>query len=53
MLWLQRTIGKEVSLEGVGLHTGQTTRLTLAPAPPNTGLVFRVRCEAGRRRSRP
>jgi UDP-3-O-[3-hydroxymyristoyl] N-acetylglucosamine deacetylase / 3-hydroxyacyl-[acyl-carrier-protein] dehydratase len=47
MLWLQRTIGKEVTLEGVGLHTGQTTRLTLAPAPPNTGLVFRVRCEAG------
>jgi len=34
-------------MEGVGLHTGQTTRLTLQPAPPNTGLVFRVRSAAG------
>ncbi len=47
MLWLQRTIAKPASLEGVGLHTGQSTRLTLSPAPPNTGVVFRVRCPAG------
>lgn len=47
MLWLQRTVAKQASLEGVGLHSGRTTRLTLSPAPPNTGLVFRVRCEAG------
>jgi len=47
MLWLQKTIARDGSLEGVGLHTGQTTRLTLRPAPPNTGLVFRVRCAAG------
>ncbi|MDY0108890.1 MAG: UDP-3-O-acyl-N-acetylglucosamine deacetylase [Candidatus Krumholzibacteria bacterium] len=47
MLWLQRTVARDASLEGVGLHTGQTTRLTLAPAPPNTGLVFRVRCADG------
>ncbi len=47
MLWLQRTVARPVSIEGVGLHTGQTTSLTLTPAPPNTGLVFRVRCAAG------
>jgi UDP-3-O-[3-hydroxymyristoyl] N-acetylglucosamine deacetylase/3-hydroxyacyl-[acyl-carrier-protein] dehydratase len=43
VIWLQRTVGKAVSIEGVGLHTGETTRLTFNPAPPNTGLVFRVR----------
>ncbi len=43
MIWLQRTVGRPASVEGVGLHTGETTRLTFAPAPPNTGLVFRVR----------
>jgi len=42
MLWLQRTVGTAVSLEGVGLHTGQSTRLTFHPAPVNTGLIFRV-----------
>jgi UDP-3-O-[3-hydroxymyristoyl] N-acetylglucosamine deacetylase / 3-hydroxyacyl-[acyl-carrier-protein] dehydratase len=47
MLFLQRTVAREATVEGVGLHTGQTTRLTLVPAPPNTGLVFRVRCAAG------
>ena len=47
MIWLQKTVGKTVTLEGVGLHTGETTRLTFEPAPPNTGLVFRVRSTAG------
>jgi UDP-3-O-[3-hydroxymyristoyl] N-acetylglucosamine deacetylase / 3-hydroxyacyl-[acyl-carrier-protein] dehydratase len=47
MLWLQKTVAKSVAIEGVGLHTGQTTRLTLKPAEPNTGLVFRVRCSEG------
>lgn len=37
----QRTIEKEVSLEGVGLHTGKEVRLTFKPAPENTGYVFR------------
>ncbi len=47
MLWLQKTIGTEVSLAGVGLHTGEQTRLTLRPAPLNTGLVFRARTPEG------
>ncbi len=47
MLLMQKTVAGTVSTEGVGLHTGQTTRLSFNPAPPNTGLVFRVRCAAG------
>ncbi|HXG04239.1 MAG TPA: UDP-3-O-acyl-N-acetylglucosamine deacetylase [Candidatus Binatia bacterium] len=38
----QRTIRRPVSLEGVGLHSGKPTRITLRPAPPNRGIVFRV-----------
>ncbi len=37
---LQRTIAKPVSFEGVGLHTGRVTRVTLKPAPEDTGVVF-------------
>lgn len=36
----QRTIGKEVSLQGVGLHTGNEVTLTFKPAPENTGYCF-------------
>lgn len=37
----QRTLGKEASVKGKALHTGQEVTLTLKPAAPNTGLVFR------------
>lgn len=37
----QRTIGRSVSTEGPGLHTGRKVRTTLAPAPPGSGLFFR------------
>ncbi len=36
----QRTIRKEVSLSGVGLHTGEPVTLTFKPAAVNTGRVF-------------
>ncbi|MEW6680136.1 MAG: UDP-3-O-acyl-N-acetylglucosamine deacetylase [bacterium] len=36
----QNTINKEVSLSGIGLHTGQNITIALKPAPPNTGIVF-------------
>ena len=36
----QRTVAQEVSLEGIGLHTGEPARVTFKPAPPNTGVVF-------------
>ncbi len=42
MLWLQRTVDSEVTIEGVGLHSGAPARMTLQPAPVNTGLVFVV-----------
>ncbi|MBI2618787.1 MAG: bifunctional UDP-3-O-[3-hydroxymyristoyl] N-acetylglucosamine deacetylase/3-hydroxyacyl-ACP dehydratase [Ignavibacteriales bacterium] len=41
MLVHQRTIKKPVSMNGVGLHTGVTTRMTLKPAPESFGIRFR------------
>ncbi|HEY9184102.1 MAG TPA: bifunctional UDP-3-O-[3-hydroxymyristoyl] N-acetylglucosamine deacetylase/3-hydroxyacyl-ACP dehydratase [Salegentibacter sp.] len=37
----QTTIKEEVSLKGVGLHTGQSVTITFKPAPENTGYVFK------------
>ena len=37
----QRTLKSLISASGVGLHTGSKVRLTLRPAPPDTGIVFR------------
>jgi UDP-3-O-[3-hydroxymyristoyl] N-acetylglucosamine deacetylase/3-hydroxyacyl-[acyl-carrier-protein] dehydratase len=37
----QKTIHKEVSLTGVGLHTGKNVTLTFKPGLPNSGLVFK------------
>jgi len=36
----QRTIERSVSLQGVGLHTGQEVTLTFHPAPENHGYKF-------------
>jgi len=36
----QKTIQKPVSIEGVGLHTGQNVKMTLKPAPENYGFKF-------------
>ena len=37
----QRTLKTVVSASGVGLHTGSKARLSLRPAQPDTGVVFR------------
>ncbi len=37
----QRTLKSLIGASGVGLHTGQKVRMTLRPAPPDTGIVFR------------
>ena len=37
----QHTIGAVVSTTGVGLHSGRLSTITLSPAEPNTGIVFR------------
>jgi UDP-3-O-[3-hydroxymyristoyl] N-acetylglucosamine deacetylase / 3-hydroxyacyl-[acyl-carrier-protein] dehydratase len=36
----QLTLRQECSFEGKGLHTGKYARLTVKPAPENTGIVF-------------
>ena len=36
----QRTIKREISLEGVGLHPGNATTITFKPAPPDSGVRF-------------
>jgi UDP-3-O-[3-hydroxymyristoyl] N-acetylglucosamine deacetylase/3-hydroxyacyl-[acyl-carrier-protein] dehydratase len=36
----QRTIGKEVTISGVGLHLGSESRLIFKPAPSGSGVVF-------------
>jgi UDP-3-O-[3-hydroxymyristoyl] N-acetylglucosamine deacetylase len=37
----QRTLKNVIRATGVGLHTGDKVYLTLRPAAPNTGIVFR------------
>jgi len=37
----QKTIKREVSLTGVGLHTGKEVTLTFLPAPVNSGFSFK------------
>ena len=36
----QKTIKKEISLEGVGLHTGKKVKMTFKPGEENSGFVF-------------
>jgi len=37
----QKTIKNDVTLSGVGLHTGNKVTMTFKPAPENTGYVFK------------
>ncbi len=37
----QRTIAKEVTLQGVGLHTGENVTMKFVPAPINHGYAFK------------
>jgi len=37
----QHTLAREVSLDGVGLHSGESASLTFRPAEPGTGIRFR------------
>lgn len=37
----QRTIAKEVTLQGVGLHTGENVTMRFLPAPENHGYAFK------------
>ena len=43
---LQRTLSEVSNCRGIGLHCGQPVAMTLRPAPPDSGIVFR-RLDAG------
>jgi len=36
----QKTIEKTTKIEGIGLHTGEKSRLVFKPAPANSGVIF-------------
>jgi len=40
MIKKQKTIKRQVTLSGVGLHTGNTVSMTFKPAPENFGFAF-------------
>jgi UDP-3-O-[3-hydroxymyristoyl] N-acetylglucosamine deacetylase / 3-hydroxyacyl-[acyl-carrier-protein] dehydratase len=37
----QRTLAREISIQGTALHTGEAVTLTLKPAPADHGIVFK------------
>lgn len=37
---MQKTLQQEVTLSGIGLHTGKEVKLTIKPAKENTGFIF-------------
>ncbi len=37
----QKTISKKISFTGIGIHTGKKVNLSVLPAAPNTGIVFK------------
>ena len=36
----QHTLAKSISVEGIGIHTGNPVKMEFVPAPENTGIVF-------------
>jgi len=38
----QQTIRRQVSLAGIGLHSGEPVKMTLSPAAADTGVLFRA-----------
>lgn len=39
---LQQTLGHPVSLDGIGLHSGDPAKMTVSPAGADTGVLFRA-----------
>lgn len=37
---LQQTLRKKITIQGIGLHTGESAEISFCPAPPNTGVYF-------------
>lgn len=38
----QKTLSKPGAIRGIGVHSGKAVSVLLQPAPPNTGLIFRL-----------
>ena len=36
----QKTVSREVTIEGVGLHSGKPAKVVIKPALPNAGIIF-------------
>lgn len=49
----QTTIKKAIACSGIGLHSGKVVRLTLRPAPEDTGIVFHITTDNGTHRLTP
>ncbi len=50
---LQKTLGKEVAFEGIGLHTGTHSKITLSPADAGHGIRIQIKSEDSTKRSWP
>ena len=37
----QKTINKNITFKGIGLHTGLAVTMTIKPAEPNSGIIFK------------
>jgi UDP-3-O-[3-hydroxymyristoyl] N-acetylglucosamine deacetylase len=40
-LFKQKTISKNITIDGVGLHTGKFAKIVIKPASPNAGIIFK------------
>ena len=40
-IFKQKTISKDLSIQGIGLHSGKKATITLKPSKPNSGIVFK------------
>mgnify|MGYP001288331652 CR=1 FL=1 len=37
----QKTIAKIISVEGIGVHTGERVKINILPSKPNSGIIFK------------
>ena len=37
----QKTLSKKISFQGIGVHTGNNSKINVYPAKPNTGIIFK------------
>ena len=37
----QKTLSKNISFQGIGIHTGNKVNIEIKPAAPNTGIIFK------------